>query len=77
MNRAQAIRGLRGTNTQKQFAALVGVTQAVISHWENGGEVSLTNANRLVELGLDVTYVLPAAKGATEATAEPSERGAA
>lgn len=77
MNRATAIRSLRGARTQKQFASEVGVTQAVISHWENGGEVSLPNANRLVELGLEVAYVLPAVKAATKTRADLSERGAA
>jgi transcriptional regulator with XRE-family HTH domain len=77
-SRAQAIRALRGALTQQQFAAEVGVTRAVISTWENGGDVSLDNANRLVELGLDVAYVLPAATAATEARADLSdERGAA
>lgn len=75
--RSTAIRTLRGSLTQQQFADLVGVGRDVISTWENGGEVSLENANRLVELGLDVAYVLPAATAATDARAESSERGAA
>lgn len=75
--RADAIRALRGTRTQIEFAAVVGVTQAVLSGWENGAKVNIENANRLVELGLDVAYVLPAAKAATNARADLSSRGAA
>ena len=75
--RSQAIRSLRGPRTQSEFAAVVGVTQAVVSRWENGGDVNIENANRLVELGLDVAYVLPAAAAATDARAGASERGAA
>ena len=77
MHRSAAIRRLRGKLTQQQFADVVGVGRDVISTWENGGEISLENANRLIELGLDVAYVLPAAAAATEARAEPSSRGAA
>jgi transcriptional regulator with XRE-family HTH domain len=76
-HRSTAIRRLRGKLTQQQFADLVGVGRDVISTWENGGEISLDNANRLVELGLDVAYVLPAATAATEARADLSSRGAA
>lgn len=75
--RSQAIRSLRGDRTQDEFAAVVGVTQAVVSRWENGGDVNIVNANRLVELGLDVAYVLPAARAATSAEAGSSKRGAA
>lgn len=76
-DRAQAIRALRGPRTQQQFAAEVGATRVAISRWESGGEVSIRFARRLVELGLDVAYVLPSAPAATSATAGTSERGAA
>jgi transcriptional regulator with XRE-family HTH domain len=75
--RAQAIRALRGDRTQEQFAALVGVTRVALSRWENGGEVSLAKAGRLIELGLDVAYVLPTAPAATDTRAESFSRGAA
>lgn len=79
MDRAAAIRALRDARqqTQAEFALDVGVRRATVSTWENGSEVSLRHASRLVELGLDVAYVLPTAPAPTDAPAELSERGAA
>jgi transcriptional regulator with XRE-family HTH domain len=73
---SNAIRVLRGLRTQQEFAQAVGVTRAVISRWENGGEVSLMNARRLVELGLDPAYVLPSPTVAPVAGADLSRRTA-
>ena len=75
--RSQAIRALRGLRTQHEFADAVGVTQATVSAWENDGEIGIRNARRLVELGLDVAYVLPTAPAATDSRADLSTRGAA
>ncbi len=75
--RGQAIRAMRGPLTQTEFGELVGVNQARVSIWENGGEINLENANRLVELGLDVAYVLPAAAAATAPGELSPKRGAA
>lgn len=72
------IRRLRGLHTQEQFATLAGVTRVTVSLWESGKQVpGLRAARRLVELGLDIAYVLPTAPAPTDARAELSERGAA
>jgi transcriptional regulator with XRE-family HTH domain len=77
IRRSQAIRALRGLQTQPEFASMVGVTPVQVSRWENGWGISLRSARRLVELGLDPAYVLPSAPAGTSAPAELSERGAA
>jgi hypothetical protein len=64
---------------QAAFGGLVGpgVHRATVGAWEAGGEISLVNVRRLIELGLDPVYVLPTASGATDARADLSSRGAA
>lgn len=78
MNRGQAIRALRHRllETQVEFADTVGVRRATISIWENGGEVSIRHARRLVELGLDPAYVLPTMPVAAGAGQDLSRRTA-
>jgi DNA-binding transcriptional regulator YiaG len=79
VDRATAIRELREQRqqTQAQFANKLGVRRETVSAWENGQAISLRHARTLIELGLDIAYVLPTAPAATEARAESSSRGAA
>ena len=76
--RGQAIRALRGLQTQEEFAKVVGdrVTNVLISRWENGSNISLRYKRRLVELGLDPVYVLPESPVAAGAGQEISRRTA-
>jgi transcriptional regulator with XRE-family HTH domain len=79
MTLGEAIRRLREERllTQAEFSSLVGVTRETISTWENGAALSLRNAGRLIDLGLDPAYVLPTASVAPGARADLSSRGAA
>jgi transcriptional regulator with XRE-family HTH domain len=79
MSRAEAIRHLRirRQETQAEFAAMLGVGRGTVSTWENGQEISLRHARALVELGLDISYVIPAAPTPMGAQDDSSERGAA
>lgn len=65
MNRAREIRKLRGLLTQQQFANLMDVTRGTVIAWEQGGDVSLRSARRLVALGLPIELVLPEMKPTT------------
>jgi DNA-binding XRE family transcriptional regulator len=79
VDRQAAIRQLREgrQQTQAQFASTLGVRRETVSAWENGQAISLRHAQTLIELGLDIAYVLPTAEAATNARAEASSRGAA
>jgi len=63
MKIGNAIRDLRGLRSQAEFAEEVGTHRVTISLWETGeANPSYKHARRLVELGLDRSLFLPAAR---------------
>ncbi len=65
MDRASAIRELRGLRTQQEFASELGVYRQAVAALEQGRAPSMKTARRLVELGLDISHVLPVAGAAS------------
>jgi DNA-binding XRE family transcriptional regulator len=71
MDRAKAIRNLRGLRTQREFASELGVRRRAVIAWEQGGGVSLHHALQLVEMGIPTEVFLEGKstkRGATTAT---------
>lgn len=62
-DRGIAIRALRGLRTQEEFASEYGVVPLTVLRWEQGWPISIRNARRLVDAGLDPSYVMPKAVG--------------
>ncbi|MDF0554902.1 helix-turn-helix transcriptional regulator [Kamptonema sp. UHCC 0994] len=64
------IKEARGERSQREFAKLIGTSQATISDWEKGKYVpTLENAEILAQcLGIDLTEFVARAEGRTRST---------
>lgn len=60
----EAVRELRGEESQERFAHRVGVTRLTVAAWESGSTPELGNLRALVNTGLDDAYLLGDASSA-------------